>query len=94
MSRAILITGATGKQGRAVIDALLSATSDFQLLAVTRDANSPSAQKLASKSKLISIVQGNLDDTEEIFKEAKKATSLPIWGAFSVQVRSIPHVQS
>lgn len=61
MPRAILITGATGKQGRAVIDALLAATSDFQLLAVTRDANSPSAQKVAPKSKLISLVQGNLD---------------------------------
>ncbi|KAL2113613.1 hypothetical protein VUR80DRAFT_3301 [Thermomyces stellatus] len=85
MSKAILITGATGKQGGAVIKALLAANSGFQLLAVTRDKASASAQRLASKSGQISLVQGNLNDTESIFKEAKKITSLPIWGVFSVQ---------
>lgn len=89
MSKAILITGATGKQGGAVIKALLAANSGFQLLAVTRDKASASAQRLASKSGQISLVQGNLNDTESIFKEAKKITSLPIWGVFSVQVRLI-----
>ncbi|SPN99755.1 related to nucleoside-diphosphate-sugar epimerases [Cephalotrichum gorgonifer] len=85
MSRAILVTGATGKQGGALIKALLSAGSDFQLLAVTRDKNSDSSQRLASKSRQISIVQGDLDNTDAIFEDAKKVTSAPIWGVFSVQ---------
>lgn len=87
MSRALLITGATGKQGGAVIKALLAAKADFEVLAVTRDATSPSAQRLAGKSSNIKIVQGNLDDCDSIFKAAKAASSTPIWGVYSVQVR-------
>ena len=85
MSRAILVTGATGKQGGAVVKALLSSDSNFHLLAVTRSKDSGAAQKLSLKPR-VSLVQGNLDDTEAIFEDAKKATSLPIWGVFSVQV--------
>ncbi|KAH7141422.1 nucleoside-diphosphate-sugar epimerase family protein [Dactylonectria estremocensis] len=85
MSRAILVTGATGKQGGSVINALLARNAPFKILAVTRDASSPSAKRLAAKSSAISVVQGNLDDTESLFRNAKKATELPIWGVFSVQ---------
>ena len=79
------MTGATGKQGGAVIKALLSSESDFRILAVTRSMESGSAQKLAADPR-VTLVQGNLDDTEAIFEEAKKATTLPIWGVYSVQV--------
>jgi hypothetical protein len=89
MSRAILITGATGKQGGAVIKALLASKSDFQLLAVTRDINSSSARRLLATSPQVSLVQGDLDDTDSIFKSANQASSLPIWGVFSVQTVSI-----
>ncbi|KAH7152734.1 nucleoside-diphosphate-sugar epimerase family protein [Dactylonectria macrodidyma] len=85
MSRAIVVTGATGKQGGSVINALLARKAPFKILAVTRDASSPSAKRLAAKSSDISVVQGNLDDTESLFRNAKKATELPIWGVFSVQ---------
>lgn len=87
MSRALLITGATGKQGGAVIKALLATSADFQILAVTRDAASPSAQRLANESPKIKLVQGNLDECDMIFKTAKDASNLPIWGVYSVQVR-------
>lgn len=87
MSRALLITGATGKQGGAVIKALLAAKADFEVLAVTRDTASTSAQRLAGKSSNIKLVQGNLDDCDSIFKAAKAASSTPIWGVYSVQVR-------
>ncbi|KAI5919191.1 hypothetical protein F4810DRAFT_688748 [Camillea tinctor] len=86
MSRALLITGATGKQGSAVITALLDAKADFQILAVTRDTSSASATRLAAKSSNIVLVEGNLDDPDAIFTNAKKATSFPIWGVFSVQL--------
>lgn len=87
MSRTVLITGATGKQGGSVVAALLAAKADYQILALTRDASSVSAQRLAAKSSKITIVQGNLDEADEVFKTARKATSSPIWGVFSVQVR-------
>lgn len=86
MSRPILITGATGKQGGGVIDALLREDADFQILAVTRDASSSGAQKLKAKSSNIQLVEGNLDRPEEIFANAENLISQPIWGVFSVQV--------
>lgn len=86
MSRAILVTGATGNQGGALIKALLAAKADFNILAVTRDATSPSAQALKSKASNITLVQGNLDDTESIFQSAKAATTVQIWGVYSIQV--------
>ncbi|KAI4871163.1 NAD(P)-binding protein [Hypoxylon rubiginosum] len=85
MSRAVLITGATGKQGGAVIKALLKANADFEILALTRDAQSASAQRLLKQSPKIKLVTGNLDATENIFSKAKEATKAPIWGVFSVQ---------
>lgn len=88
MSRTLLITGATGKQGGSVVSALLANKSDFQILAVTRDATSASAQKLGSRSSKITLVQGDLDDAESIFQSAKAAAKQPIWGVFSVQVRA------
>lgn len=89
MSRAILITGATGKQGGSVLDALLAADGDFQYLAVTRNPKSPSAQRLAQKSPNIKVISGDLDHPDEIFKAAREATTVPIWGVYSVQVSPI-----
>ncbi|KAM5343766.1 hypothetical protein ACJ41O_012303 [Fusarium nematophilum] len=88
MSRALLITGATGKQGRAVINALVAKQpSDFLLLAVTRNAQSPSAQRLASKSPNIKLVEGSLDSLPSLFQSAKKAAgTVPLWGVYSVQL--------
>lgn len=86
MSRTILITGATGKQGGSVVAALLKEIADIEILAVTRDASSSGAQKLKAKSSNIKLVEGNLDDVEKIFENAHKASSRPIWGVFSVQV--------
>ncbi|KAL2828416.1 hypothetical protein BDW59DRAFT_143083 [Aspergillus cavernicola] len=89
MSKAILITGATGKQGGSVVNNLVSQDANVEILAVTRDVTSTSAQKLEKKSPKIKLVQGNLDQPDEIFANAKKVTSQPIWGVFSVQVPSL-----
>lgn len=87
MSRAILVTGATGKQGGATIKHLLAANADFTILAVTRNTTSASAQKLASKSPKIKLVQGNMNDAPGIFIAAKKALNDgDIWGVYSVQI--------
>lgn len=85
-TRAILVTGATGKQGGAVVKALLKANSDIEILALTRNASSASAQKLTQNSPKIKLITGNLDAPDRAFDAAQKATKLPIWGVFSVQV--------
>ncbi|KAL7820683.1 NAD(P)-binding protein [Trichoderma gracile] len=85
MSRSLLITGATGKQGGAAIRALLSKNADFRLLAVTRDKTSPSAQKLASLSPKVTLLQGDLNQTDALFQQARDVTGSSPWGVFSVQ---------
>jgi len=85
MAPAVLICGATGKQGGAVINTLLEENADFEILAVTRDAQSGSARKLSAKSPKIKLVQGNMAEPGAIFEAAKKVTQSPIWGVFSVQ---------
>ncbi|PQE08991.1 nucleoside-diphosphate-sugar epimerase family protein [Rutstroemia sp. NJR-2017a WRK4] len=85
---AILITGATGKQGGSVIRSLIKCNAPFTILAVTRNAHSPSALKLAQTSPKIKLVEGDLDDPAALFRTArsKLPASTPIWGVFSVQV--------
>ncbi|KAL8705093.1 MAG: hypothetical protein Q9201_001776 [Fulgogasparrea decipioides] len=88
MSKFILVTGATGKQGKAVINTILSSpqAKDFTLLALTRNVTSASAIALANKSPSIRLVQGNLDDCHAVFASALEATKgAPIWGLYSVQ---------
>ncbi|KAH7238472.1 hypothetical protein BKA59DRAFT_514759 [Fusarium tricinctum] len=86
MSRTVLICGATGKQGGAVLNNLIKQKANFNILAVTRNATSPSAQRLLQKSSNIKLVQGDLADPIAIFKTARDLTQQPIWGVFSVQV--------
>jgi len=83
MPKTILVTGATGRQGGSIIKALQG--TDFEILALTRDPSSPSAKKLASSSPNIKLVEGNLDDTQAVFKNAASVTHNPIWGVYSVQ---------
>jgi uncharacterized protein YbjT (DUF2867 family) len=86
MTRTILVTGATGKQGGSVVDALLSRfPSEFSILAVTRNAQSSSALRLSNKSPSVKLLEGNLDDVPKLFNAAKRAASGPIWGVYSVQ---------
>lgn len=88
MSKGLLITGATGKQGGATIDALLTSapdSSEYTILAVTRSPNSPSAQALVSKSPLVKIVAGDLNDVPALFASARTTHPSGIFGVFSVQ---------
>ncbi|RDW78934.1 Nucleoside-diphosphate-sugar epimerase family protein [Aspergillus mulundensis] len=82
---AVLITGATGKQGGSLIRSLVNRSAPFEILAVTRNPSSASAQKLASLSSRIKLVQGDLDNPSSIFRNAQQLTNTPIWGVYSVQ---------
>ncbi|KAI6087263.1 NAD(P)-binding protein [Hypoxylon rubiginosum] len=88
MSKVVLVTCATGKQGSAVVNALLNqGRNKFTILAVTRDVSSPAATRLAQKSSSIKLVQGNLNDVPALFQEAqRKVYPEPIWGVYSVQI--------
>jgi len=79
--RRILVTGATGKQGGALISALLKSQPDppFHLVALTRKANSARAQALAQKPN-VSVLEGDLDDCNSIFKKSSE----PFHGVFGV----------
>ena len=84
----ILVLGATGKQGKRVVEAILASESkaSFTILGLTRNPDSASAKALAAKSTIIKLVKGNLDDTPNVFKAALEASGgVPIWGVFSVQ---------
>ena len=85
MSRTILVTGATGHQGRAFISAINSVeNTDFRILALTRNPTAAPAQELALE-KNVTIVQGNLDSPDSVrtvFEKAKEDGG--IWGVFCV----------
>lgn len=91
--KAILVTGATGKQGGGTINALLDGgalNNNYTLLALTRNPESGSAKKLQSKG--VKLVQGDLSDIPGVFANAKKVLGggdAKIWGVFSVQVRHL-----
>jgi uncharacterized protein YbjT (DUF2867 family) len=95
-TKAILITGATGKQGGSILKQLAK-HSQFTLLAVTRNTTSTSAKKIIEKYPNVLLVQGDLNDTPGLFQSAQAALKTAgkpeqIWGVYSVQVSLGPGV--
>ncbi|KAF8514794.1 hypothetical protein JB92DRAFT_2829879 [Gautieria morchelliformis] len=90
--KTILITGATGRQGCAVISSLLSADATaqrYRILALTRNTASETSKALLSLSSgsdsgsELTLVKGDLDNPtsiRKIFEEAEGG----IWGVFAV----------
>jgi len=91
--RIILVAGATGQQGGALISSLLSPdvgsqAVDYHILALTRNSSSSAAKELSvTYSERVTIVQGDLDDPasiRKIFENAKAEWRIGIWGVYSV----------
>ncbi|KAG7093236.1 hypothetical protein E1B28_006922 [Marasmius oreades] len=91
----VLITGATGRQGLAVVRALLHSQKEkdpdndnFHILALTRNARSKSAEEsLGTLGNQVTVVEGDLssvDSMRGVFERWKEEGG--IWGVFSVQV--------
>ncbi|KAG8734678.1 hypothetical protein FRC11_003804, partial [Ceratobasidium sp. 423] len=81
--KVVLVVGATGQQGNAVIRAL-SDSDDYLCLALTRNPESPKAQQLTS-FKNVKLVPGDLSDIQQlrtIFEDASSAATGAIWGVF------------
>jgi uncharacterized protein YbjT (DUF2867 family) len=75
-NRTILVTGATGQQGGALIRALSG--SDFALRAMTRKPESDPAARLRTAG--VEVVAGDLNDAESLRQALAGA-----WGVFGVQ---------
>jgi len=60
----ILVTGATGNQGGAVVDHLLAAEQSFDVRGLTRDAGSDAAAALEDRG--VTMVEGDLDDPDSV----------------------------
>jgi NAD(P)-dependent dehydrogenase (short-subunit alcohol dehydrogenase family) len=89
-TKTVLVTNATGAQGRAVIDALLSTlTTPFHVLALTRDRHSAHAKDLALRyPKGLTLVEADLASPESVRKlfinEKTAMTGEPVWGIYLV----------
>jgi uncharacterized protein YbjT (DUF2867 family) len=74
----ILVVGATGQQGGAVVRALLAlpaSATRFHILALTRDAQSERARRLVSSHKgVITLVQGDNTNPKPIFASRPKGS--------------------
>jgi len=87
-TRNILVTGSTGKQGGAVVKALLAKPPpyDFQILALTRKTTSSAAQALATNAK-VTLVEGDLSDAASIFTKTGGVGS--VYAVFCVTLPSM-----
>ncbi|KAJ2661908.1 hypothetical protein IWW48_002139 [Coemansia sp. RSA 1200] len=72
MTRTIAIIGATGTQGGSVLR-VLHATGKYNIIAVTRDASSASANKIKANYPDIKLAMANLDNVESLKKAFKGA---------------------
>lgn len=77
----ILVAGAAGTQGGAVIDALLA--KNIAVRAIVRNTNSEAAKALADKN--VELAEASFEDLESLTRAAKGAT-----GVFSMQMGSHP----
>lgn len=84
----IVVAGATGKQGGALIDALLREpdAGGFNIIAMTRDTTSNSAKRLSANSNVSTVEVDMANGLASFNKILGSAT--PVWGVFSVQVNS------
>ncbi|KAM5357437.1 hypothetical protein ACJZ2D_016269 [Fusarium nematophilum] len=81
--KTLLVTGATGKQGGALISSILASTQgSFNIIGVTRNSASDGARRLAALPG-VSVIEGDFSDVSAIFAQVG-----PVWGVFSVLVNS------
>ncbi|KAI7423215.1 NAD(P)-binding protein [Hortaea werneckii] len=77
--RNLVVTGATGKQGGALISALLAQPSTpFTIYAVTRNTTSASAQRLKMYPQ-VKLIRGDFDSAQSIFRQIEQP-----WGVFAM----------
>ncbi|KLO19619.1 NAD(P)-binding protein [Schizopora paradoxa] len=89
-TRTVLVAGATGKQGRAFIEAVLhsqaESVQDIRIVALTRNPNSPSSKELSHASDRVQVVRADLDQPDTVRKAFQDASQSEggLWGVFVV----------
>ena len=79
--RTIVITGATGRQGGAVLEALLARSpSSWKVVALTRDPSSTPAKALAARG--VALVKADANNRASL--DAALAAHAPVYGFFAV----------
>lgn len=86
-SKHIVVTGATGKQGRSVVQSLLKHSSfnasEHSIAVVTRDPNSRTTRSLTQESPAVRAIQGDFKNPSAIFGSFKDEKP---WAAFIMTV--------
>lgn len=82
--KTVFVTGATGAQGGAVVDALLG--GDVTIRALVRDPATASARQLAERR--VELAQGDFDDAASLARATQGVSAV-----FSVQVLSIGDIE-
>jgi uncharacterized protein YbjT (DUF2867 family) len=86
MSKTILVTGATGQQGGATVEALLASASGWKVIALSRKPQGPAARTLATRG--VQVVRGDMTDRASL-REAMKG----VYGVYSVQANATAGVE-
>lgn len=81
--KSIIVAGATGNQGQAVIHALAQAETPFRIVGLTRNPSSKRAQEVANRYESVTMVQADMGDLDSLLKVFQDAA--PVHGVFSVQ---------
>jgi uncharacterized protein YbjT (DUF2867 family) len=81
MTRSILITGATGQQGGATVNALLASAAGWQLRALSRNPDAPAAQALSARG--VQVLRGDMADKASLLAAMQGAH-----GVYSVQANA------
>ncbi|KAG9305264.1 hypothetical protein G9A89_003348 [Geosiphon pyriformis] len=70
LKQTVAVTGATGRQGGSVVNALL-ATGKYNIRGLTRDPSSAAGQALTAKG--VEVVKANLSSSEDVERAFKGA---------------------
>lgn len=84
--RTVLVVGATGNQGSAVVDQLSSSESAFEILALTRDDTTDRARAVAEMGDAVELVEGDLTDPNTLAGPAARADA--VFAVFNVWTHS------
>ncbi|WVQ84316.1 hypothetical protein IAT38_006468 [Cryptococcus sp. DSM 104549] len=89
MSKAIVVFGATGQQGSALIKALSvhnTPVQTFTIYALSRSPSSPSSQRLAALPgvKVVQVAKNYMDEPDKVFEDLELKAG-DVHGVFSVQ---------
>jgi hypothetical protein len=74
-----LVFSSTGRQGRAVINALVSKDENASIVAASRSPESPSSQELLEIKAVTKVIKADYNDPDSIYNAIKESRATRIW---------------